>query len=130
MVWVRIWKISPKSIKFFNFFPFGSKKLLWVRSESTRVKTGSAPYLLWVKSKLGSGQGPSLVYLSSGQPPLGLEIFPPKSQFIFFIFPYGPKKSQRVWPKIPGSKARPASYLLRVRNMLGLGQGPPLFYWS
>jgi len=26
MVWVRIRKISPKNIKFFNFFPFGSKK--------------------------------------------------------------------------------------------------------
>jgi len=27
MVWVRIWKISPKNVKFFNFFPFGSKKI-------------------------------------------------------------------------------------------------------
>jgi len=27
MVWVRIRKISPKNVKFFNFFPFGSKKI-------------------------------------------------------------------------------------------------------
>jgi len=60
MVWVRIWKISPKNVNFFNFFPFGSKKLLRVRSESTRVKAGSASYLLQVKSELGSGQGLSL----------------------------------------------------------------------
>jgi len=37
-------------------------KLLQVGSESTRVKAGSASYLLRVKSKLGSGRGPSLVY--------------------------------------------------------------------
>jgi len=61
MVWVRIRKISPKNVKFFNFFTFGSKKSLWVGSESTQVKAGSASYLLQVKSKLGSGQGPSLV---------------------------------------------------------------------
>jgi len=53
MVWVWIWKISPKNVKFFNFFPFGSKK-------SLRVKGGLASYLMRVKSKLGSGQGPSL----------------------------------------------------------------------
>jgi len=35
-VWVRIWKISPKNIKFFNFFPIGSKKSLWVRSKAGR----------------------------------------------------------------------------------------------
>jgi len=27
MVWVRIRKISPKTVKFFIFFPFGSKKI-------------------------------------------------------------------------------------------------------
>jgi len=27
MVWAWIWKISPKNVKFFNFFPFGSKKI-------------------------------------------------------------------------------------------------------
>jgi len=56
MVWVWIWKISPKNVKFFNFLPFGSKKSLRVGSESTRVKGRSASYLLLVKSKLGSGQ--------------------------------------------------------------------------
>jgi len=27
MVWVRIRKISPKNVKFFNFFPFESRKI-------------------------------------------------------------------------------------------------------
>jgi len=43
------------------FCPLGQKKSLRVGSDSTRVKPGSASYLLQVKSKLGSGQGPSLV---------------------------------------------------------------------
>jgi len=63
MVWVWISKISPKKVKFFNFLPFGSKKLLRVGSESTRVEAGSASYLLRVKSKLGSGQGPSIIVI-------------------------------------------------------------------
>jgi len=55
MVWVGIWKISPKNVKFFNFFPLGQKKSLWAGSKSTWVKGGSASYLLRVKSKLRSG---------------------------------------------------------------------------
>jgi len=43
-----------------QFFPSGQKKLLRVGSESNRVKAGLASYLLLVKSKLGSGQGPYL----------------------------------------------------------------------
>jgi len=58
MVWVWIWKISPKNVK--SFFPSDKKKLLRVRLESTRVEAGSGSYLLWVKSKFGSDQGPSL----------------------------------------------------------------------
>jgi len=63
MVWVWVWKISPKNVKFFNF---GSKKSLRIGSKSTQVNGGSASYLQWVKSRLGSGQGglgqgPSLV---------------------------------------------------------------------
>jgi len=61
MVWVWIWKISPKNVKFFNFFPLGSKKISSGRVRSTRVEGELASYLLRVKSKLGSGQGPSLV---------------------------------------------------------------------
>jgi len=60
MVWVWIWKISPKNVKFFNFFPMGQKKSIQVGSESTWVKGGSASYILRVKSKLESGQSPSL----------------------------------------------------------------------
>jgi len=55
MVWVWIWKISPRNVKFFIFFPSGQKKSLWVGLESTRVKAGLASYLLRVKSKIGSG---------------------------------------------------------------------------
>jgi len=36
MVWVRIWKISPKNVKFFIFSPSDLKRLLWVGSEKTR----------------------------------------------------------------------------------------------
>jgi len=60
MVWVWIWKISPKNVIFFNFYPSGKKKSLWVRSKSTQVEGVSAAYLLRVKSNLESGQGPSL----------------------------------------------------------------------
>jgi len=52
----------PIKMSIFQFFSLRvKKKLLRVGSESTRVKAGSASYLLRVKSKLGSGQGPSLV---------------------------------------------------------------------
>jgi len=53
MVWVWIWKISPKNVNLGRQNLFGS--------ESTRVEGGPASYLLRVKSKLGLGQGPSLV---------------------------------------------------------------------
>jgi len=65
MVWVWILKISPKNIKFFNLFPFGSKKIA-----SGRI--GKYPgqsrigLLFIVKSKLGSGHGPSLVLIQKG----------------------------------------------------------------
>jgi len=55
MVWVWIWKFLPINVKFFNFFTSAQKKSLWIRSKSTRVKGGSASYLLWVKSKLKAG---------------------------------------------------------------------------
>jgi len=49
-------KIPLEMSNFSNFFPAGQKKLLQVGSESTRVKAGSASYLLRVKSKLRSGR--------------------------------------------------------------------------
>jgi len=61
MVWVWVWKISPKNIKFFHFFTFRSRKSLRIGSESTQFKGRSASSLLRVKSKLGSGQVPYLV---------------------------------------------------------------------
>jgi len=54
------WKISPQNP---NFFHFGSKKSHWVRSKNIRIKGESAPYLLPVKSMLGSVQGQSLVLI-------------------------------------------------------------------
>jgi len=53
-------KFSLKMSNFLIFFPSGQKKSLWVGSKSTWVKGGSVSYLLRVKRKLGSGQGPSL----------------------------------------------------------------------
>jgi len=49
LVWVWIWKTSPK-IPNFSIF-------------SLRIKGGSASYLLCVKSMIGLGQGPSPVGL-------------------------------------------------------------------
>jgi len=47
MVCVRIWKISPKNVKFFNFFPFGSGQKV----------PGSKPGrpLIYCGSKVSSG---------------------------------------------------------------------------
>jgi len=61
MVWIWVWKISTKNVKFFHFFPFVSKKSHCVGSKSSRAKGRPASYLLRVKSKLGSGQDPSLI---------------------------------------------------------------------
>jgi len=60
LVWVWVWKISPKYQKNFNFFPSGQKKSNWVGSKSNQVKAGSASFLLRVKSMLSSGQGPAI----------------------------------------------------------------------
>jgi len=71
---LELGKFQLKTSNFSIFFPSGQKKLLRVGSKSTRVKAGSASYLLRVKSKLGSGrvgsgQGPSLqLHLSLGFP--------------------------------------------------------------
>jgi len=42
MVWVWIWKISPKNIKFFNFFPFRIKKISssWVGKYPGQQRVG------------------------------------------------------------------------------------------
>jgi len=50
-------KFRKFPLKMSNFSIFS----LRVGSKSTRVKSGSAFYLMRVKSKLGSGQGPSLL---------------------------------------------------------------------
>jgi len=57
----EFWKFP---LKMSNFSPSGQKKLLRVRSESTRVKAGSASYLPRVKSKLGSGQVRAHLYVA------------------------------------------------------------------
>jgi len=55
MVWVWIWKISAKNLKFSNFFPFTSKNYHWCRSKSICVKDRAASYFLRVKSIVGLG---------------------------------------------------------------------------
>jgi len=53
-------KFQLKMSNFSIFSPSGQKISLRVGSKSTRIKDRSASYLLRVKSKLWSGQGPSL----------------------------------------------------------------------
>jgi len=50
-VWVWVWKISPKNVKFFNFFSFGSKKV-----SSGRVKKYSGWPLIYFRSKVSLGR--------------------------------------------------------------------------
>jgi len=51
LVWVWIWKISPKNHIYFNFFPFGSKKI-----SSGRVKDGPGQKYGRVRAHLYSKQ--------------------------------------------------------------------------
>jgi len=53
MVWVWIWKISPKNVKFFNFFPFVAKKLFGLVRKAPGLNAGR-PLFLW-GSKVNSG---------------------------------------------------------------------------
>jgi len=50
----------------------------------------------------------------------------PKNPKIFNFFPFRSKKSHLVGSKSTQVKDRLASYSLRVKSMLGLGQGPSL----
>jgi len=59
-LWFGFGKFPLKMSNFSIFFPLEKKKSLRVGSKSIRVKGWSASYLLRVKSKLASGQGPSL----------------------------------------------------------------------
>jgi len=54
-------KFPLKTSNFSIIFPSDQKKSLRVGSKSARVRGGWASYLLQVKSKCGSGQGPSLL---------------------------------------------------------------------
>jgi len=65
---VRVWKISLKNVKFFNFFPLG------------QVKGGLASYLLLIKSLLGPGRVRAHLLL----PPLNL-FWKPEITFILFL---------------------------------------------
>jgi len=55
MVWVWVWKISPKNVKFFHFFPFWSKKI-----SSGKRRVGLLFTAGQKNAWVGSGQGPSL----------------------------------------------------------------------
>jgi len=61
MVWVRISKIFPKNVKFFNFFPFRSKKIASDR-KVPRSKPGQP--LIYCGSKVSSGRVRAHLYLS------------------------------------------------------------------
>jgi len=55
LVWVWVWKLSPKIPNFSVLFPLDQKKSHRVGLRSTWVKAGSASYLLRVKSMLSLG---------------------------------------------------------------------------
>jgi len=59
MVWVWVWKISPKTS---NFSIFNQKNIFGSGQKVPGSKVGQ-PYLLPVKSKLGSGQARAHLYL-------------------------------------------------------------------
>jgi len=59
MVGVWIQKISPKNLKYFNFFPLRVKKNLLGLGEKVPVSNAGRP-LIYCGSKVSSGQGPSL----------------------------------------------------------------------
>jgi len=53
MVWVRIQKISSKNVKFFNFLPFGSKKI----ASGRKVPGSNLGWpLIYCGSKVSSGR--------------------------------------------------------------------------
>jgi len=58
ILWFGFGKFPLKISAFSTLY---QKNLIGVGSKSTQVKGGSTSYLLWVKSMLVSGQGPSLV---------------------------------------------------------------------
>jgi len=53
MVWVWIWKISTKNVKFFNFFPFGSKNIFGSGQKVPKSKAGWP--LIYCESKVSLG---------------------------------------------------------------------------
>jgi len=56
MVWVWIWKISPKNVKLFNFFPSGQKNLFGLGHKVPGLKAGQP--LIYCGSKVSSGKLP------------------------------------------------------------------------
>jgi len=88
----------------------------------------NVPLTTWLWAVMGSGQK-FFTLVGSGQPfMVGFEFgkFPLKrSNFQFFSLRVK-KYIFGLGRKVPVSKARRASYLLRVKNKLGSGQGPSL----
>jgi len=106
----EFWKFPLKTSNFSIFFPSGQKKLLWVGSESTQVEAGLASYLLWVKSKLGSGQGPSLpwplghgnlknkIWMPHSLTQFSIDIFAHWTNFICNLWPFALNPKNTDWP--------------------------------
>jgi len=76
-LWFGLRKYPTKMPNLSIFFPLGQKKSHQVRSKSTRVKDGSASYLLLDKSMVQSGHGPSLARRLYGIDPFILGGNPP-----------------------------------------------------
>jgi len=98
VVWVWIWKFSPKNTKFFNFFPFESKKIAL-----GRIVPGSKPGqpLIYCGSKVSSGRVRAHLYFRSKNISLGQVKKYPGQSWVGLLFTAGQKS-------------------------IGLGQGPSL----
>jgi len=58
LVWVWVWKISPKNPKFVKFFPFGSAQ----KEPGSKADTCGLLFTVGLKyARVRSGKGPSLV---------------------------------------------------------------------
>jgi len=89
MVWVWIWKISPKNVKFFNFFPLGQKiSSVRVRKYPGRRRVGLLFTAVQKYARVGSGQGPFLVRIINKKTRAFLLFYSRFEKGLFCLLPY------------------------------------------
>jgi len=92
-----VWRISLKNTKIFNFF-YSVKKISSGLVKNMQVKNSLAPYFLWVKSMLRSGQGPSFRQINLLRPRLLFSVKQSQRKMGLFINYSSPYKSQKRSP--------------------------------